>query len=138
MRDFSIRKIFLSLFVTTLLVSCAGVEIKNTRAVTVAGRLLNGADWANMLDEETGSMTFEEFVEFLEPQPAERNSRGEITRPERGGAICQSADHFNQNKTSLELACIHLGKLCTYEMQEAINAVGSRTTKLIKSAAEKR
>lgn len=85
-----------------------------------------GADCAFTLRQSTRMMTLDEFIEFLEPQPAIYDPTGKELTPERGPAICQSQEDWNKMKTVLEAACIQLGESCGYELREAIAAT-SRT-----------
>jgi len=62
-----------------------------------------GANCAHTLSDETREMTLPELIEWLEPNK------------DKGPAICQSAEDFNKNKTSLEQACKMLGAGCRYQ-----------------------
>lgn len=130
------KKNFLILFVSGLLASCASIRIPETEVCGVAGVLQAGANCALTLSPKTREMTFEEFVEFLEPQPA-RTVNGKKL-PERGAAMCQSADDFNKLKTTLEQACEKLGKNCTYEMKQTIASVSKNMTALQKKNSTKK
>jgi len=95
-----------------LFFGCVHVEIPNTKKCAVSGSLVDGAICAETLTGETSEMNAVEYVYFLEPNT------------ERGGAICESADDFNKEKTALEQACRLLGKKCTYEMKRIIKTMG--------------
>lgn len=108
--------ICLSLF---LLPGCETVVVQNTKACTVAGILQAGAECAETLTGKRSSMSYEEFIDFLEPRP----QQGQI--PAHGGAIVQSAEDYSKIKVALEQACIALNGNCTYELQETIKNVNS-------------
>ena len=105
----------LSVLAVVSLTACACIEVPNTKTCAVAGSLMAGGICAETLTGKTSDMTFDEFVTFLEPQT------GATPRP---GAICQSADDWNAQKTVLEQACRMLGARCTYAMQKTIEAMG--------------
>lgn len=107
------KKLLQSLLVLALLFSGCGTLVPNTRACTAAGSIASGAICAETNTGKTSEMTFDEFLNFLEPQ----------TNPERAGAICQSTEDWNKLKTALEQACRGLGKRCTYEIKSAIKTI---------------
>jgi hypothetical protein len=55
-------------------------------------------------------MTFEEFIEWLEPSDQEGD----------GGAVCQTTRDWNALKTALEQACRLLGARCSKEAVEIL------------------
>lgn len=116
----NISVLYLSLF--SLLVSgCATVKIPNAQVCTVAGKISAGADCAWTLSNQTSEMTFDEFLDFLEPQRARPDpGKPDITLPARAGALCQSAEDWNKNKTALEQACKLLGRNCSRTARAAI------------------
>lgn len=65
-------------------------------------------------------MTFDEFLEFLEPQVERQDPLTGKTLPARAGAVCKSADDYNREKTALEKACRMLGSRCSYDIKRAI------------------
>lgn len=106
------KKLFLSLFLTALLLSsCGHIQVPNTEFCTVAGTVSAGAICAETITHKTRDMTFDEFLIFLEPTD------------QRGGALCQSADDYNELKTTLEQACRLLGTRCSYEMKRTIQGM---------------
>jgi len=116
------RKLFLVLF--SLLGSGCAIQIPNTKVCTVSGILLNGGDCAYTLSDDTESMTFDQFMEFLEAQPERPDpDRPGSTLPARGGALCQSADDWNAQKTALEKLCKKYKGACTFEMKQAVARV---------------
>lgn len=119
------RKLFLVSF--ALVASGCATKIPNTKVCVVSGVLLNGADCAYTLSDDTESMDFDQFMEFLEAQP-ERPDPGHPGQslPARGGALCQSADDWNAQKTALEMLCKRFKGACTYELKSAV----ARVTKL--------
>lgn len=56
-------------------------------------------------------MAFDEYVAFLEPNN------------ERGGALCQSSEDWNKQKTALEEACRELGPRCRYEIRQVLESM---------------
>lgn len=118
-------KLFLASFALTSLVSCA-ITVPNTRVCSVSGYISNGADCAYTLSPKTEQMTFQELLEFLEPQPERPDPKDPSKRlPARGGALCQSAEDWGKQKTALEQACKKLSK-CNYEqLREALDRVES-------------
>jgi len=100
----------LSLLSLSLTVSSC-VTLPNTKACSVAGTLLGGAICAETLTGVKSEMTFDEYMEFLEPQ--------EAPTP-RAGAICQSAEDWGKQKTALEQACRELGSNCKKETRQAL------------------
>lgn len=105
----------------SLLISGCVTVVPNTRACTAAGPLSAGMICAETLSDKTSELTFDEAIEFLEAQP-ERPDPNEpgATLPARAGAICQSADDWNKQKTALEQACRRLGRKCSYEVRSAL------------------
>ena len=101
------RQRWLSSFAIAAL-SSGCVTIPNSESCSAAGSLARGAVCAESLTGKTRDMTFEEYLEFLEPNE------------KRAGAVCQSAEDAGKVKTALEQACRMLGKRCTYEIQQAI------------------
>lgn len=123
---------YLILFVTMLLVSLSGckeIEIKNSEFCAVAGILAAGMDCANSLKPDTRSMDLDETIAWLEPSEAVLDSNGKEVVPARGAAICQSSNDFNENKTTLEIACRMLGKKCSYQLQQIIASMDSTIEK---------
>lgn len=114
----SIKKLYLILLGLILLVLSGCVTVPNTEVCTVAGVLSAGADCAMTLSSDTRQMTMDEFLEFLLPND------------KRGGAMCQSVEDWNKQKTALEQACDKLGKACSYDIREAINKVTKNIDKL--------
>lgn len=114
----------LALILLIVLSGCKTIEVKDTEVCAVAGTVLAGADCVHTLTDERRSMTFDEFIEWLEPQET----------PERGPAICQSSQHFNEFKTTLEIACRKLGKRCTYDIKKIIERTSALEPKKKKKA----
>ncbi len=98
---------------TSLVLSCAHVEVPNVRACAVAGSLQNGMDCAYTLSSETEQLDAAEMVAFLESDAATG----------KGAAICQASEDWGKIKTALEQACKQLKKRCSYEVKEAIATV---------------
>ncbi len=100
------------------------VVVPNTEACTTAGTLAAGAFCAETLTGKTRDMTTDQFFDYLEPQaarPDPENPGHDL--PARGGAVCQTVDDWNAQKTALEQACRILGKNCTYELRLVIKAM---------------
>lgn len=121
--------------------SCKTITIKNTEACAVAGVMSAGMDCANTLKRDTREMTLDETIAFLEPQEEVVDAEGKVIKPARGAAICQSAADWNYQKTTLEIACKELGKMCSYELQQAIQSlstnIGALQTKVQRKAKTK-
>ncbi len=92
------------------------VTVPNTRACSVAGQLSAGMICGETLTDKTSELTLEETLEFLSPRP------GSPGVPARAGAICQSAEDWNKQKSALEAACRALGRRCSYEIKQAIES----------------
>jgi len=103
----------LSLNLLGLLSSCAKIKIKNTEVCSVAGFLQDGMICGNTLKPERRVMTFDEMVNFLEPN----------IDTNKGAALCQSLEDWSSIKTSLEQACELLEDRCTFEMEETIQGL---------------
>lgn len=119
-------RIFLILFVSTALSGCVtgSIIIPNTTACTVAGVFSAGGFCAETLTNKVRDLSMNEYLDFLEAQ-SERpdpDHEGQIL-PARAGAICQSTDDWNAQKTALEMACRVLGKHCTYELRQTIQVM---------------
>lgn len=125
---------FLSLFVSALALSSC-MTVPNTTTCTAAGTMSAGLICAETLTDKTRELTFEEMIDMLEPQDAREcvpleglsvcasspdPASASVKLPARGGAIVQSAEDWNKNKTALEEACRLLGGQCSYEVQKAI------------------
>lgn len=107
---------FLILCAFVVLSGCRGskIVVPNTEACTVAGIVGAGAICAETVTGVTRDMTMDEFFDFLEP----KEEHDDI--PGRAGAVCQSADDWNDQKTALEMACRVLGKKCSYEIRQVV------------------
>lgn len=117
----SIKKLYLSLLVL-LLNGCSGVTIPNIKVCAVAGTMSAGADCAYTLSDETESMSFDEFLAFLQPTDT------------RGSALCQSAEDWTKLKTAIEIACKKLGSACNKEVKEQLKTVTYRMDNLQKKS----
>lgn len=109
-----LRLLSLSVFMAFSACKTGQIVVPNTEACTVAGVLVAGAICAETITGKTRDMTTDEFFDFLEPKEAHDDVPG------RAGAVCQSTDDWNNQKTALEISCRLLGKNCTYEMQQVI------------------
>jgi hypothetical protein len=84
-----------------------------------------GAICAETLTGNTRSMSLDEYIDFLEPQLERQDPKNPGKKlPARAGAMCQSSDDWNAQKTALEQACRKLGKSCTYEARKALQKLG--------------
>lgn len=99
-----LKKFLLSLL--PLITSCQTVEIPNTTKCAVAGVMGAGMICAETMTDKKYDKTLDETIVFLE-----------------SGAICQSADDFNKEKTALEQACRLLGKRCSLEAKQYLSKV---------------
>lgn len=120
-----LNRISLILFAFMALSGCrAGkIIVPNTEACTVAGVVGAGAICAETITGITRDMTVDEFFDFLEPKEEHDDVPG------RAGAVCQTADDWNDQKTALEMACRILGKSCTYELKQVIKNMGALAQK---------
>lgn len=101
------------------------ITVPITEACTVSGMLAAGAFCKETrINGNSRDLTLDQFLDFLEPQLERPDPEhpGAVL-PARAGAICQSATHWNLQKTALEQACRVLGRDCTYEMQQTIKAM---------------
>lgn len=96
------RKLILLIF----LIGC--VHIPNTRVCTIPDKMAQGAICAETLTDKTSEMTLDEWISFLEPTK------------DHAGAMCQSSDDWNKQKTALEESCRSLGNNCSYETKLAL------------------
>ena len=102
------RKRLLSLLV---LAASGCVHVQDAQTCAVAGVLSAGGICSHLLTPETSDMTFEQFVAFLEADPATG----------KGAAICMSATDWNNMKTELEQACRELGNSCSLSTRRLLN-----------------
>lgn len=109
------KKPYPLLFALTALSAC--VTVPNTTVCTVAGTMSAGAICAETLTDHKTEMDLDTWIEFLEPQ-LERSDPSDPAKvlPARAGALCQSAEDWNKQKTALEQACRMLGKRCSREL----------------------
>lgn len=111
--------------------ACNGIRIENTTVCTVAGKLSAGMICAETLTPKTGDLSFEQAVEFLEPQferpdPAQP---GKVL-PARAGALCQSSADWNKMKTALEQACEKMGDNCSKDIRTDLKSFSAKTAGL--------
>lgn len=90
------------------------IHIQNAKVCTVAGRLSDGGICSHLLTPDTESMTFDEYLNWLEPQPEASGAPG------HGGAICMSSADWGTMKDELERACRELKGECSYEAKAQI------------------
>jgi hypothetical protein len=126
----------------TLLVSACdetGTTVPNIPICSVAGNLGHGGDCAYTLSDEQYEMDVDQFLDFLEPQEAKPNplKPGEMI-PERGAAVCMSTDSWAKLKTFSEQACRILGSKCTKEVQQQLQQMSARMTRLQRRVAGKK
>jgi hypothetical protein len=84
------------------------------RVHAVPGDLMAGANWAYTGHDETGEMSFREFIDFLE-----------------GGALCVSSEDYKRNKIATEQACYKLGAACGYEVRKTIADTDRRISEIL-------
>ena len=92
----------------------------NTVACSAAGSLSAGAICAETVTHKTSDLTFDEYISFLEPQPASSGL------PARAGAICESPADWNAMATALEQECKALGGQCGPSIKEFIKSVRNK------------
>ena len=110
--------------------SCKELKIENTELCSVAGVLSAGMDCANTHNKQTREMNLSETIDWLQASDEVKDKNGKVIQPKKGAAVCQSAEHFNSFKTSLEVACKMLGSNCSYEIKEAIKGISDATNKI--------
>lgn len=114
---------FQSLCITALLFSGC-VTVPDTEGCAVAGKLRHGMLCAHSNFDSTRELTFEQAIEFLEPQLERDDPENPGKKlPPRGGAICRSASDTQKLKTALEQACRELAGGCSYETRRAIQGL---------------
>lgn len=84
-----------------------------------------GAICAETITGATSDMTFDDYIDFLVPKPERPDpDRPGHTLPARAGAMCQSADDWNENMKALEQACRMLGSKCSPEAKQILENFG--------------
>lgn len=121
------------------------VHISDRTGCAVAGVMSAGGICAHLIDSDTNDLTFQELVDFLEPQVArkccpvvtawdgnwkptkwmqvcseDQTGCTPLSLPARGGAIIMSSEDWNGMKTDLEAACRELGSRCSYEVKKML------------------
>lgn len=140
--------LWLSLFLFTAELSGC-IQIVDTIACSPAGEVSAGGLCAHTLTGATLTLSFNEFVDFLEPQAArtcavvpgmqvcaDNQSAGpSVSLPARAGAISMSALDWDTETTELETACRELGDRCSESTQQTLalrhRLSGSRTAPAI-------
>lgn len=102
----------LVLFASLFSLTACGVKVPNIRICSSAGAVSAGADCAWTLSSKTETMTFDQFLDFLEPNEV------------RGGAVCSSVEDWIKLKNVLESTCRRYG--CSREEIEQIRVAGDR------------
>ncbi len=115
-------KALLSLFLL-LNLSCA-VQVPNVKACATAGVFSAGADCVTTISGEHTELSFDQWLEFLEPQPEKKKDDGSVI-PERGAAVCLSSDDWTSLKTAIMKLCEKVGTWCKKEEKEKIDAVAT-------------
>lgn len=110
-------RLFLSL--SLLLTASCSVKIKDVKACATAGVFSAGADCVTSISGLRSELSFDEWLEFLEPQPEKKLPDGTVV-PERGSAICVSSDDWTALKTAIMKLCEKVGSWCTKEAKEEI------------------
>lgn len=127
----------LCLSLSLLLVSCA-VKVPDVKACATAGVFSAGADCVTTISGKHEELSFDQWLEFLEPQP-EKNLPDGKKVPERGAAVCVSSDDWTALKTAIMKLCEKVGSWCKKEEQEKIEAVSANVEGLqAKVMAKKR
>lgn len=129
---------FAAISCLALLSSCKKIHIEDATECIVAGVLMAGADCATTNSSQVSELDFEQFVEFLEPQPERPDPKNPgKTLPARAGAVCRSDDDFTAQKTALESACALLRNRCTPEIKTAIGGMNRVSSMLQEQKAKK-
>ena len=108
--------------------TCQKNLIPNTVTCSVSGVLMAGADCTETLSDRTKSLSLNEFIDFLEPQLEVRDYSGRVLKPERAGAMCQSASDYMKQKLAIETLCARIK--CTAEVKQIIQEVSGRIDNL--------
>lgn len=106
-----------SLLSVSLLLSCT--TVKDITTCSVAGTLMAGGICSHSLIPDTKDLTFDEFVSFLEPQPA--NPADNL--PAKGPAVCMASVDYSEMKSELESACRELGPRCSVKLQDLLQSL---------------
>lgn len=127
MRVLPIKLLCLSLLASVSLSGCLIVK-KNTKICSVAGTMTAGMDCAYTLSDDTEEMDLKTSLEFLTAQP-KRPDPLDPTKmlPERAGAICQSAEDWNADATTLEQACKKAN--CSNDVKQNLDEISRRLRK---------
>jgi hypothetical protein len=99
--------------------------------------LSQGADCVTSLSGKHEELNLDQFIDFLEPQPEKINPDGTKT-PERGAAVCLSADDWIALKTAIQQLCEKVGSFCTKEVKQEIAQVNSNVDDLQKRVMRKK
>lgn len=116
------------------------MTIPSSRPCAAYGVLAGGARCKDSLSSNGVDLTFYEYLDFLESQVERecvpvpgmnvcaefpKSESQKVLLPQRGSAVCYSADDYKTLKTSLETACRKLGWRCSYEIRDAISSMGA-------------
>lgn len=99
------------------LINSSCVTIKDKKVCAVAGVLSAGANCSNFISNDTEEMSFDQFLDFLEPRIETPTSTG------KGAALCMSSEDFGEMKTEIETMCRMLGDRCAYSTKKAMGIV---------------
>lgn len=130
-------RIFTYTILSLFLAGCS-VQLPNIRVCATSGTILAGADCAWTNSDDTEELTFEEWMDFLEPRPDSKDAKGRKIKG-HGAALCVSPSDWTRQKNALESACVKLGNACTLEMKSALQEADGRVkalqTKVNKTSA---
>lgn len=90
------------------------------RVYSTAGILSAGAFYADSGDKTTGSLTFDDWIAFLEAKPGKDG---------HGAALCMSPSDYAKIKTAMQEACQQLGGSCTTDSTPIIANIDGLVTK---------
>lgn len=107
--------------ISATLLSCAHVQIPDTKHCTVRGRLAHGANCSTTISNKQEKMDLNAFVKFLEPDEESG----------KGGAICTPSEDYRKAKTAIEQACAMLGKKCSLEVIEVLDRITNNVDQII-------
>jgi len=96
-----------------------------------AGAVFAGGICSHTNHDETFDLSFDEFINFLEPQEAKAG------RPAKGAAVCFSSIDTQKIVTELKTACRLLKKSCSFETKKLIASMQAGQTILAKKSAIK-
>src|SRR5688572_7758926 len=119
--------LWLSSSVLTLWLSACSMVVPNV-TVCGTGEFSAGADCAETLTGVKSQKNLDEWVAFLEPDPA----------TDKGSALCLSSVDYRKMKDAIDYACKKLGRWCSHEVTTTVENVDANVTALQSHVMERR